>query len=117
MQGIDLSDKLERYLDLTTAQMKLTAGNMANVDTPGYKTQGFDFAAEFSKAFGMGRTPTNDIRAAEVDGLVSRPDGNNVSMDREAMLLAKTQLQFRMGVALLRGENESMMKAIHLEDK
>jgi len=30
MQGIDLGDRLERYLDLTSAQMKLTAGNMAN---------------------------------------------------------------------------------------
>ena len=30
MQGIDLGDRLDRYLDLTSAQMKLTAGNMAN---------------------------------------------------------------------------------------
>ena len=39
-----MTDALGRYLDLTSQQMSLTAGNMANVDTPGYKTQGFDFA-------------------------------------------------------------------------
>ena len=43
MQGIELGDRLERYLDLPSAPMKLTAGNMANMDTPGDKTQGFDF--------------------------------------------------------------------------
>ena len=38
-----LSDALGRYLDLASDQMKLTAANMANIDTPGYRTQGFDF--------------------------------------------------------------------------
>ena len=30
-----MSDALGQYLDLTNRQMQLTAGNMANVDTPG----------------------------------------------------------------------------------
>ena len=46
------SDALAKYLDLASDQMKLTAQNMANVDTPGYKTQGLDFAGEFSRALG-----------------------------------------------------------------
>ena len=29
------SDALQKYLDLASDQMKLTAANMANVDTPG----------------------------------------------------------------------------------
>ena len=33
---------------------------------------------------------------------MERPDGNNVSLDREGLLLAQTQLQFRLGVELLR---------------
>jgi len=118
MQGtIDLSDALGRYLDLATAQMKLTAGNMANIDTPGYRTQGFDFEQEFSQAMKADESQKTAPQVVDIDGLVSRPDGNNVSLDREAMQLAKTQLQFRMGVALLKGENDGMMKAIHLEDK
>jgi flagellar hook-associated protein 1 FlgK len=35
-------DALQRYLDLASDQMKLTAENMANEDTPGYKYIGFD---------------------------------------------------------------------------
>lgn len=112
---IPMTDVLTRYLDLASDQMKLTAGNMANVDTPGYKTQGFDFEGEFMKQITGDGTAANGARSADVDGLVSRPDGNNVSVDREALQLAKTQLQFRTGVALLRGEFSRVMSAIHSE--
>src|SRR6266567_2526961 len=96
------SDALQRYLDLASDQMKLTAENMANVDTPGYKTQGFDFAKEFSQAIQASPQRERPVKVGPVDGLVSRPDGNNVSLDREGMQLAKTQLEFRTGVSLLR---------------
>jgi flagellar basal-body rod protein FlgB len=112
-----MSDALGKYLDLTSAQMKLTAGNMANVDTPGYKTQGFDFAQEFSKALGSSASAETAPQASDVDGLTARPDGNNVSLDREGMQLAKTQLEFRTGVALLKSEYVRVMSAIHSDGK
>ncbi len=110
-------EMLGEYLDLTADRMKLTAGNMANVDTPGYKTQGIDFEGEFASALqstaGATRTPT----VKDVDGLVARPDGNTVSLDRESMELAKTQLQFRMGVEFLKHEFSGVMSAIHMDSK
>jgi flagellar basal-body rod protein FlgB len=116
-----MSDALGRYLDLTSQQMQMTASNMANVDTPGYKTQGFDFDQEFGRQL-------NDSAGAEglvgyqapvqdVDGLVARPDGNNVSMDREGLQLAKAQMQFKLGVQLLKGEFSTVMSAIHMDSK
>jgi flagellar basal-body rod protein FlgB len=112
-----MADALGRYLDLTSAQMKLTAGNMANIDTPGYKAKGFDFEQELKRQMSGGASVSTEPQVTDVDGLVARPDGNNVSMDREGMLLAKTQLQFRMGVELLRHEFSSVMNAIHAEAK
>ena len=101
-----LSDALERYLDLTSKQMQITAGNIANVDTPGYKTQGFDFKEQFARELNstedLDELGGPQLEITDVDGLVARPDGNNVSMDREGMQLAKTQLQFRFGVQLLK---------------
>lgn len=108
-----LGDALGKYLDLTADQMKLTAGNMANIDTPGYKTQGFDFEGAFGAALKGSSGPS----VGEVDGLVARPDGNTVSMDRETLQLAKAQLQFRTGVALLKSEYGRVMSAIHAEAK
>ena len=32
-----LSDQIARYLDLAASEAKLTAANMANIDTPGYR--------------------------------------------------------------------------------
>ena len=50
-----------------------------------------------------------------MDGLIARPDGNNVSMDREGLNLAEAQLKFKTGVALLRQENQRVMDAIHAD--
>jgi flagellar basal-body rod protein FlgB len=116
-----MSDALGQYLDLTSKQLQLTAGNMANVDTPGYKAQGFDFEQEFVQQLnsntGADSLAGVQVSAQDVDGLVARPDGNNVSMDREGMQLAKSQLQFRLGVQLLKSEFSTVMSAIHMDSK
>ena len=109
------SDALQRYLDLASDQMKLTAENMANVDTPGYKTRGFDFGQELSRAIGSDASQPPAVKDFEVDGLPARPDGNNVSLDREGVQLAKAQLEFRAGVSLLRTQYTRIMDAIHVD--
>jgi flagellar basal-body rod protein FlgB len=114
-----LSDQLARYLDLATSEVKLTAANMANIDTPGYQALGMDFEAEMRGAM----TDVDKERAGrpvhlkKVDGLIARPDGNNVSMDREGLNLAEAQLKFKTGVALLREENQRVLDAIHSDSK
>ncbi len=118
--GTRLSDVLGKFLDLTSDQMKLTAGNVANVDTPGYKTQGMNFDAAFAEAMkGLDEQSAAgvQVQASDVEGLVARPDGNNVSIDRESMQLAKEQLQFRTGVELLKREYARTMDAIHADSK
>jgi flagellar basal-body rod protein FlgB len=113
----ELSNQIARYLDLATAEAKLTAANMANVDTPGYRAVGMDFEAEMRGAINdveQERAPRK-VRVTEVDGLVARPDGNNVSIDRESLNLAEAQLKFRTGVALLRQEYQRVMDAIHAD--
>ena len=112
-----LSDQVARYLDLASTQAKLTAANMANVDTPGYKALGMDFEAEMRAAMvevGSGRTPQT-VHVGMEDGLIARPDGNNVSMDRESLNLAEAQLKFKTGVAVLRQQYLMVMDAIHAD--
>lgn len=116
-----MAEVLNRYLDLSSLELKLTAQNMANVDTPGYRTVGFNFGEAMGRSLEeMGRSgDAGDLPAPEVvqvGGLLERPDGNNVSMDREGLDMARAQLQFQAGVALLRQEFTREMDAIH-EDK
>ncbi|MDR3737037.1 MAG: flagellar biosynthesis protein FlgB [Acidobacteriaceae bacterium] len=112
-----LSDQIARYLDLATSEAKLTAANMANIDTPGYRAVGMDFEAEMRSAMvgvDRGQAP-GGVRVKRVDGLIARPDGNDVSMDRESLNLAEAQLQFKTGVALLKEEYQRIMDAIHAD--
>jgi flagellar basal-body rod protein FlgB len=62
-----------------------------------------------------GQKAAKPARVKAVDGLVARPDGNNVSMEREGMNLAEAQLKFKTGVALLREEYQRVMDAIHAD--
>jgi flagellar basal-body rod protein FlgB len=119
------SDQVARYLDLASSAAKLTAQNMANVDTPGYRAVGMDFDSEMRAALrgaetGEGAGPGGGAQPVHVrfeDGLVARPDGNNVSMDRESLNLAEAQLQFKTGVAVLRQQYQMVMDAIHADGK
>ncbi len=98
---------LARFLDLSAARQRLIASNLANIDTPGYRTRDIDFQTEMRNA--LGKEPT----VKQVQDLAERPDGNNVSVDREGLLLAENQLQFRVGVQLLRTEFRRLLSAIN----
>jgi len=112
-----LSEQVARYLDLATSQVKLTAANMANIDTPGYRALGMDFEDEMRQAISgvEDGTPSKPVDVQLEDGLIARPDGNNVSMDREGLNLAEAQLKFKTGVALLHIEYQRVMSAIHVD--
>jgi flagellar basal-body rod protein FlgB len=93
----------ERFLNLVSYRQSLVAGNIANLDTPGYKTHDIDFHAEMRRAMSAPEAPSTPM-AKEVPGLMQRPDGNDVSIDRESMALAEVQMQYRVGVELVRHE-------------
>ena len=113
MSGIDTTrvQLLEHFLDLTAHREGLIASNISNIDTPGFRTRDLNFKQEILK---MIQSPDNSPKptAEEVKGLMERPDGNNVSMDREGLLLAQTQLQFHMGTQLIKDEFHRIQMAI-----
>ena len=114
-----LSDQLARYIDLASDEAKLTAANVANIDTPGYRAVGMNFEAEMRRAVTDvdDNRPEQAVRVTDVDGLVARPDGNDVSMDREGLNMAQAQLEYKTGVSLLRIEYQRVMNAIHADSK
>jgi flagellar basal-body rod protein FlgB len=102
---------LEHYLDLLAFRQQLVTSNVANVDTPGYRTRDIDFRAELQRALANDAKSGPHVRF--VSGLVERPDGNNVSLDREGLALAQIQLQFHVGVQLLREQFHQLQIAIN----
>jgi len=104
---------LERFLNVTCDRQSLVVNNMANIDTPGYKTQDIDFRSELQRVVGGEDSSLLSTVAHKVPGLLQRPDGNDVSLDRESMLLAETQLQFRVGIQFIRTEFHRLLNAIN----
>jgi flagellar basal-body rod protein FlgB len=127
---------LGRFLDVDVARLKLITSNLANVDTPGFRTSDLDFRAELARASvqasggvegnlafadyaASGYAPQSYVQQAyapivrRVRGLLERPDGNNVSVERESLLLAETQMKFNLGVQLLKDEFHGISQAIN----
>lgn len=98
---------LEQYMTLLSARQKLVASNIANADTPGYKTQDIDFQTELRNA-AAGLPPA----AKQVPGLTLKNDGNNVNLDREARLLSENALRFSVAANLLRSQLKIVKMAI-----
>ena len=99
-------------LDVNAYRQALISSNMANVDTPGYRTQDIDFHKTLANAREEAGAPLSPI-AHKVQGLIERPDGNNVNADREGLLLANTQLRFRLSAQLVKGEFRKILSAIN----
>jgi flagellar basal-body rod protein FlgB len=117
---VNLLSALENYISLSGAREQTIAENMANVDTPGYHTRDIDFDHELQRAMhrvtfegSQAETAHFSPVSAEVKGLMERPDGNNVDLDRESMLLAQTQLQNEMAVQLIKHHFHSLLSAIN----
>ena len=102
-----ISSKLEHYMDLLGKRQQLVAANVANADTPGYKTKDIDFQFEFASLM-AGQSP----KVIEAPNLPAKNDGNNVVMERESRLLAENALRFNLASNLLRGQIRNLRSAI-----
>jgi flagellar basal-body rod protein FlgB len=113
---------LSRFLDVDVARYKLIATNLANIDTPGFRTRDLNFRAELQRAADESSSAeaSGELSYASyspvsyaVSGLMERPDGNNVSVERESLLMAETQMKFNLAVQLLKDEFHSISAAIN----
>ena len=108
---------LERVLDLSAFRHQVITANLANIDTPGYRTRDLrPFAGEIERAMAGGESSLTRQSftpiAHEIRGLLERPDGNNVSVERESLLLAQNQLRFQVAVQFMKAEFHRMSLAI-----
>ena len=116
---------LGRVLDLRMAQHTLTASNLANADTPGYKAKFIPFDKVLGEAVNHRSSPkmraTHAMHNAGFDANVSVPsveeitpapwaaDGNSVDPEREAVRLKENSLLFS-GVSRGLGRRMALLK-------
>jgi flagellar basal-body rod protein FlgB len=99
--------ELGHFMSYLSKRQEVIASNIANADTPGYKTRDVEMPVDFSSAL-------QDAASSPVEApnLPSRNDGNNVSIDREARLLSEDTLKFNLATQMLRGQLKTIRSAI-----
>jgi flagellar basal-body rod protein FlgB len=101
--GIELGN----FLSYLSRRQEIIASNIANVDTPGYKTRDIEMPVDFSSAMQEAASSWT-----EAPNLPARNDGNNVAIDREAKLLAENTLKFNVATQALRSQLRNLRSAI-----
>ena len=99
--------ELGSFLSYLARRQEVIASNIANADTPGYRTLDVAPPSSFSSLLQQLGAPTE-----EASGLTTRNDGNNVSMDREARLLSENTMKFSLATQMLRGQLKEIRSAI-----
>ena len=114
MSWLDMSTVQEilHYMDLVGLREKLAVGNIANIDTPGYKTLDINFHNALNRDNQELDSDPQPPPVYQVPDLIQRPDGNNVSLDRESVILAGVQLQYNTAIALLKQQYSMIQLAI-----
>jgi flagellar basal-body rod protein FlgB len=97
---------LRRQMTVAVARQVVAAGNLANLDTPGYRAREADFGQTLDRHVGdvLQLAATNPAHLGpgtgaatvtrEADGLSVRRDGNNVQLDRELLTMAEASGDF-----------------------
>lgn len=99
--------ELGSFLSHLVRRQETIASNIANADTPGYRTLDVTAPASFPELLAGFKG-----KVVEAPGLAGRNDGNNVSIDREARLLSENTLRFSLASQMLRGELKAIRSAI-----
>ncbi len=92
----DITDRsimsaLGRQLTVAVAKQATSAGNLANLDTPGYRAREVAFDDVLNEQIAG---PQPAIQTRETAGLPSRRDGNTVELDRELLTMSRASADF-----------------------
>ena len=106
--AFDYINVLNRAADAAWQRNEAISNNIANVDTPGYKSQDVAFESVLQKALGNNRYESMDEKVSNINlsrlrgrayvdyaNYSYRLDGNNVDIENENVMLAENQLKYQ----------------------
>jgi flagellar basal-body rod protein FlgB len=132
MEASSVSAELFKNLSYRADRQNIISSNIANRDTPGYKTKDLSFSDELSNVtknqLPMKITnsnhiiPQNNIASIEnkvydVENLQVQNDGNNVSLDREMSEMAKNNMVFQALQAAIKKDSALFRSVIDSSGK
>lgn len=103
---------------LTTAlrglslRQRVTADNVANIETPGFTAGRVDFESSLREALRDGRSPADSSPRVGRSAEPTRLDGNNVNLDEESLSMIQTNLRYTAAVEAMNGKFRMLRTAI-----
>jgi flagellar basal-body rod protein FlgB len=87
------SENYDRSLSRLSLRQSVLTGNLANINTPGYKRREVDFAIELAQA--EQPFPSLDGAAIKTEAGSVRIDENSVDLEREVYELGENEIRFQ----------------------
>jgi flagellar basal-body rod protein FlgB len=118
---MNMINLIEKALNIRASYHKVISGNIANVETPGYKEKDMDFRKEIGRAIHSGANSNVIGSGIEVtekpenDGL-SSIDGNTVNVEGQIVKLTENQVMFHSLIQVA-AKRFSMMKFLISEGR
>jgi flagellar basal-body rod protein FlgB len=110
----------QKSLDALWLRQQVISGNIANIDTPGYKSKSVQFEGLLERE--LKRDASGESLSGIADNIKprivtdqstqAREDGNNVDIDAENVSLVRTQLQYEYMVRSVADELSRLKYAI-----
>jgi flagellar basal-body rod protein FlgB len=111
--------KVEPHLDFTWKRHKVILSNIANADTPGYKTRDLEFRKavnsiplKTTRPKHIRPEPGPSFRVIELKQPLRGNDKNNVSLEREMAKLAQNRIAYEVYMKMASGGIEKLNKVI-----
>ncbi|MGB7344983.1 MAG: flagellar basal body rod protein FlgB [Pirellulaceae bacterium] len=111
-------NSLDHALQSAQENHRVLSQNVANYNTPGYKTQRLDFDKMMQQLQEAGNSAQEAAKAVEqipveqLQGIAERLDGNNVDLEREVSELKKNALSSQAYTQLMASKLSMMRRAI-----
>jgi flagellar basal-body rod protein FlgB len=95
-------DRLAQHLGYHVERQAVIAGNLANLDTPGYRAKDLTFSEVLTTSRETNETTMSFEREVETsDDEVPDQDGNTVALETQAARMDETTIRFRAVAELL----------------
>ncbi|MGY1630997.1 flagellar basal body rod protein FlgB [Geodermatophilus sp. SYSU D01186] len=112
MIGDVTATTLHAALSGLSQRQRVTADNIANVNTPGFLAGRVDFESSLRSQLSSGAAPTIGGSTVARSLEPTNTNGNNVKLDSETLIATETGLRYQLALNALDGKYSTLRTAL-----
>jgi flagellar basal-body rod protein FlgB len=115
MIGDATSTALHAALSGLAQRQRVTADNIANIQTPGFLAGRVDFESSLRGALSNGETPAVNGGTTARSLQPTNTNGNNVNLDQETVIATETGLRYQLALNALDGKYNVLRSSLRTQ--